>query len=690
MPDTPKIRVGSRNSALARVQVDEIELLLKQAGTMAILERKTYLTRGDKDQVSSLISNPADNFFTDTLDQALLEGAIDVAIHSAKDLPQSLPEGLTLFALTRSPDDTDAFVGKTSFDRMPSGAQIATSSLLRQEQLRLLRPDLKIVDIRGTIEERLHKLEHGNCDGLIVATVALKRLKLERHIQNIMPWETAPTQGQLAVVGRSQGSQDAALKELFSKIDVRTTYGRVLLVGAGPGDPELITVKGLQVLAAADCVVYDYLVPLQLLEYAKNAEKIYAGKRKGTQTMPQYELNKLLRKKALAGKTVVRLKGGDPLVFGRGADEIDYLRRYYIDVEIIPGISSAVGIPSRLGVPLTARDISSSVAFVSGYRKGEGNAELLEIPSTDTLIFLMGLTKLDHIVRSLELAGWGRDTPMMIISKGTWPEEKIVRATIATIQEKVRAQTIDPPVLIIVGKTLQFYQAPTAGVRPRILCTGTNPQPYEKLGKIILFPTIEIVPAQLDVTIQKTLLTNLAHYDIILFTSRFGVRYFWELLTQRPDVQAQVRVKPFAVIGQITAREIIEYRVRKLLIAQRETSEGLLEELRTDFNLRGKKILFPRSSLPNPYLKERLIGEGAQVDELTIYENIKPPKRTLPQTWIDAILFTSPSTVRNFLEDYNAIPEHWRILSRGSLTSACLKEKGYTTFQELDQCLYEE
>lgn len=678
---TNKIRVGSRGSALARIQVDEIESLLKQSGITVILERKIYATGGDRDKTTSLAANMADDFFTDTLDEALLDGEIDVAVHSAKDLPQTLREGLVLFALTRSPDDTDAFVGKTAFDRMPAGARIATSSLLRRQQVKRLRPDLETVDIRGSIEERMQKMNTGHCDGLIVATVALKRLGLERHIQNIMPWEAAPAQGQLAVVGRVQ---DAALRKLFSKIDVRATYGRVLLVGAGPGDPELITLQGIRALAAADCVVYDYLVPPQLLEYAQKAEKIYAGKRKGAQTMPQDELNKLLRQKAVAGKTVVRLKGGDPLVFGRGADEIEYLRHYHIDVEVVPGISSAVGIPSRLGIPLTARDISSSVAFVSGYRQGEEESrpEPLEIPRADTLVFLMGLTRLDQIVRSLETAGWSRGAPVMVISKGTWPEEKIVRGTVGTIQEKVKAQTIDPPVLIVAGQTLQFYHAPTAGVRPRILYTGTDPERYQALGHIVAFAMIEIAPAQPEAAALKTLLTNLVDYDIILCTSKFAVKYFFELLKREGYDLSHLNTKTFAAIGKTTAKELIEQRARKLLVAERETSAGLLEELAANFDLRGKKILFPRSSLPNPYLKQKLTERGSRVDEVTVYENIKPPKRPLPQTWIDAILFTSPSTVRNFLADYGTIPGNWRILSRGPLTSAFLREAGYTDFKE--------
>ena len=709
-----KVRVGSRGSKLALVQVNEAQALLEEKGIGISFDRKTYSTRGDKDKTVSLTTSPADNFFTDTLDEALLAGDIDVAVHSAKDLPQKLRDGLAVFALTRSLDETDAFIGKTTFDRLPAGSKVATSSILRQQQIKALNPQLQTVDIRGTIEERIRKMEDGYCDGLIAATMALKRLGLEKYIQNIMPWEAAPLQGQLAIVGRqgqaalveprrgetspgldeaigrggpSAGrATDTALRELFAAIDARRGYGRVFLVGAGPGDPELITMKGVAALRSAGCVFYDYLIPAQLLDHAPNAEKIYAGKRKGSHAMPQEELNRLIRQKAMAGKTVVRLKGGDPLVFGRGADEIEYLRGYHIQVEVIPGISSAVGIPSRLGIPLTARGVAATVAFISGYKheEDEQNPIPLDIPQADTLVFLMGLTKLDKIVESLDAKRWSKQTPVMVISKGTCPREKIISGTLADIQQRIKENPLEPPVLIIVGETLRFYHENSDALRrARILYTGTAPERFGEMGEIIAFPTIQIVPARLPETQIKTLLADLPGYDIILFTSRFAVKYFCDLLQENGYPVTNLNSKTVVAIGEETARGLKEQGIDNGVMAETETSQGLFKEMAAKLDLRGKKILFPRSSLPNPYLKERLVEEGSQVDELTIYQNIKPAKRPLPETGIDKILFTSPSTVRNFTEDYGKIPAGWRILSRGPLTSACLREMGYTDFEEL-------
>ena len=245
------IRVGSRASRLAKVQVEEVLDLLTRAGLKVDYEAVTFDTAGDKDRTTPLTTNPADDFFTDTLDKALLDGKIDIAVHSAKDLPKLLCKGLDIIALTESIDDTDAFIGRMKFNALPKGAKVGTSSPVRQQGIKELRPDLVAVDIRGNIEERLRQFKEGKFDGIIAATCALKRLALEKQITELLPWEATPLQGQLAVTARSHSY---ALKRLFAPLDVRRRYGKVTLVGAGPGDPELLTVKGMKALREADCV----------------------------------------------------------------------------------------------------------------------------------------------------------------------------------------------------------------------------------------------------------------------------------------------------------------------------------------------------------------------------------------------------------------------------------------------------
>ena len=669
------LTIGSRNSQLAQVQVREVFDLLAQKGVRSNYSPVTFKTKGDKDKVTSLTTNPADDFFTDTLDMAVLSGKIDIAIHSAKDLPQHLREGLSIFALTQSLDETDAFVGCARLSRLRKGAKIGTSSLLRKAAIEREFPHLKVVDIRGTIQERIAQIESGRVDGVIIATCALKRLGLVYLIKEILPYEATPLQGQLAVVGKTS---DQGLREIFMPIDVRLTFGKVNLVGAGPGDPELISVKAIKALKEADVVFYDYLIDKQLLQYAFKAQKIYVGKRKGAHTLPQIELCRMLREKAARGKNVVRLKGGDPLVFGRGAEEVTYLQSYHISVEVIPGISSATGLPSVLGIPLTARGISSSVAFISGHSEAEDRhkPKAVVVPKVDTVVFLMGITKLNIIIKSLLAAGWSKQTPLVVISQGTMPKEKIVSGTIADIKKLVIKADLKPPALIVAGKTVDFYKAREV-LKENILYLGTNQKQYWHLGNIIHLPVISITAKKMSDQAISRMLANLDKYQLILLTSRFGVKYFFEILKKKKYPIARLRQVDFAVIGEATTRKLREFHVEPNVIACSETSEGLLEVLVKKYSLKKMSILFPRSALTNPFLKKELTKRGAKVHEWAVYENTKPPKRNLPRIPIHKIIFTSPSTVKNFLKDYGTIPASWKILSKGPVTGWALRKAGY-------------
>lgn len=449
------IRIGSRKSKLAVVQVEEILNLLQEKGkTVDNFEHTAFDTAGDINLTSSLKSNVGDDFFTDTLDQALLSGKIDCAVHSAKDLPKKLHPDIEIIALTDSLDETDAWVGRYSWYDLPKGAKIGTSSSLRSQQSKLEHPDAELVDIRGTIQDRLELITQGVVDGIIVATCALKRLSLQQRITTILPWDGFSLQGQLAVTAKKGADK---LKQIFSSIDARKLYGKAWLVGAGPGDPDLITKKAIYALQQADCVLYDFLTDESLLNYAPSAEHIYVGKRKGDHCMPQQELCRLLRDKVRQGKKVVRLKGGDPFIFGRGAEEFQYLKDYLLDVDFIPGVNSATGIATTLGLPLTARNISSSVGFITGHSKNECD-EIREIkfPDTDTIVVFMGLTKLPQIVDGLLKQGRDKSTPVLIVSNGTRPDQKILKGTLETIVELSQSAKPSQPSIIYIGETINL------------------------------------------------------------------------------------------------------------------------------------------------------------------------------------------------------------------------------------------
>ena len=670
-----KLHIGSRASRLAVIQVDELRTMIAEACREISVTHETFQSAGDLDKKTSLLNNKQDDLWTDVLDQAVLDGRIDVAVHSAKDLPDQLHADLMILALTRSPDETDAFVGRESLGKLPAGSRIGTSSGLRRESVARLRPDCELVAVRGTIEERLAQIDAGELDGLIVATVALKRLGLEDRITGIMPWEGFPLQGQLAVVGRRD---NRALRRFFEPFDVRREYGEVTLVGAGPGDPDLITLKGMKALRSADCVMYDYLVHKAILEHAPQAEKVYVGKRKGDHTLLQQELCRLIRQQAMAGKKVVRLKGGDPLIFGRGADEIGYLRKYHMRVNVIPGVSSATGIPSRLGMPLTARDYSSSVAFLSAHQAEETSIrnDAIHVPQgVDTLVFLMGLSKLEAIVFAVR--GSGRDiaTPVAIISRGTRYDETIVTGDLENIVDRARAVNAQPPALIVIGKVVTFYRPERD--RETIVYTGTHPEKYRSMGSLIHLPMIEISPAEITGEQADQLAADFPAYDIILLTSRFAVVHFLELARRRPAMCGLLAEKDIVVIGKDTAQALMDADYHPRYVASDETSRGLFRLLTQKYDVQGKRILFPRSNLPNPYLKTELEKLGAHVTQLTVYVNEPTAKAELPAGQVDKIIFTSPSTVNSFLDKYQSIPADWTILSKGPVTQQALREHNY-------------
>lgn len=669
---TSKFKIGTRSSPLALRQVDEIRELFRAQNINVEFEVVSFLSAGDKNKQTSLMENNQDDFFTDTIDLALLNGDIDCAVHSAKDLPKTIHSGLEMIALTKGKNPADAFIGKSLLKDLPVGAKVGTSSLLRKNELKKYYPNIVTVDIRGTIEERIAKFENGLIDGVIIAAAALERLQLTDKITEILPWETVPLQGQLAVLSRKD---DEALRRKFSSIDVRKYFGTVTLVGAGPGDPGLITLKGIKALESAECVLYDYLVHPDIIQFANKAEKIFVGKRKGVHTLSQAKLSRLIRDKAKEGKQIVRLKGGDPFIFGRGAEELNYLRSYHIQVDVIPGVSSATGIPASLGVPLTARDISSSVAFISAHQKEDEASDPIHIPDVDTCVFLMGLTKLDLICQTFLQNHWAESTPVLIVSRGTMPDQQLVLGTLMDIQDKIKQTPVQQPALIIVGRVINFYDQ-THEKKSVILYTGTNPKQYAAFGDVIHFPMIQISKAEIPQEEINKIGNSVHDYDYILVTSRFGIQYFFENLDAQKIKYDKKRLSIIA-IGKSTASAIRRFQIEPVLTAAVETSEGLLEAIHHQLDVEGKKILFPRSAIPNPYLKEGLTKLGAVVDEWAVYQNTIPQKRPLPEKKIDQIIFTSPSTVMNFLKHYGKIPEHWGILSKGTYTRKPLIEAGY-------------
>ncbi len=585
-----KIRIISRQSRLALLQVEE---LVKEAGITDYELIKTTSYGDRHKEVSLMDEGLAQDFFTRELDEALLEGRADIAVHSAKDLPNPLPDGIELLALTEGKDPSDSLVARDGLTlaTLPEGSKVGTSSAQRKEELLKVRPDLVVVPIRGTIEERIAQVDDGSVDALIVATCALDRLGLSHRATERLPFKTHPLQGKLAVTGRH--------------------YGKVWLVGYGPGDPELITVKGQRLLKEADVVFYDDLsfvpvkVPVQ--------KYIYVGKRSGRHSHSQEEINELMYQAATEGKTVVRLKGGDPMVFAHGREEIDYLQSRFVKVEVVPGISSGIALASLTKIPLTHRGLARSVAFVLGHAKD------IQTPTADTLLYYMGGAKVSEIAHSLIASGRSAETPVALVTNVSLPNQRTVFTSLGEMKWAVFKAT---PVLIVVGEVVSL-EAKTH--KSRVYDTSSTSE--TPLIKIEHLPFI--FNSNMDIL----------EFDYIVFTSRHGVKHFFEEYNNNSQLPKIISV------GSVTTAALRERGIEPFFESPTQSARGIIDFFRD--KPRGSRILLARSDKGLKALTDGL--RQHEVTDLPVYSN-RPDKDAVKQdlTQYDKILFSSPSGVCAF------------------------------------------
>ncbi|TVY04045.1 uroporphyrinogen-III C-methyltransferase [Cohnella terricola] len=450
--------------------------------------------------------------------------------------------------------------------------------------------------------------------------------------------------------------------------------GIVYLVGAGPGDPKLITVRGLEALKRSDVIVYDRLASPQLLNYTKpDAERIYVGKLPDRHTMKQEEINQLLVDLALQGKTVIRLKGGDPTVFGRVGEEAELLHRNGILYEIIPGITSAIAVPAYAGIPVTHRDLASSFSVITGHESPEKLDHSIYwdkvTNATGTLVFLMGVAKIGYISDQLIRHGRSPDTPVALVQWGTRAEQRTVTGILSDIEAKVKAANLQPPAVIIVGDvvkqraTLSWVEKkPLFG--QRILVTRARSQASELAAKIdelggeaYEFPVIETrLPStkEAESAIEQAL-GAAESYDWVMLTSINGVDCFFRWLDRFGiDIRRFHRAK-FAAVGPKTAEALASRGVRADLLPESFRAEGLLDSL-SGVIAEGQTALLPRGDLARKILPEELKIRGVKTVEIDVYDTVLsvPEDRWLPEMLergeIHTVTFTSSSTVTNLLE----------------------------------------
>ena len=443
------------------------------------------------------------------------------------------------------------------------------------------------------------------------------------------------------------------------------SYGKIYLVGAGPGDVDLITFKGYKLICQADVILHDHLIPSELLSLAKpGAEIISVGKFAGRHTMPQSQINELLIEKARDNKVVVRLKGGDPLLFGRGGEEAEECVQAGVDFEFVPGVTSALAAPCYGGIPPTHRDCTSNVAIVTGHRKDDKE---IEIPKAGTIIFLMGVANIGKIIKSLLEAGWPGQTKIAAIEKGTCYDQRVIQGTLDDFLEVTQKAQMRTAAIFIVGKVVELKEKlDWFGKKPRILLPGTHPDKYRHLGIIIHRPMIKSVPLD-DYTQADKVLRRLNVFDWIVFTSTNGVKFFFQRLNAIGLDTRVIGTTKVAAIGKTTAEKLKTFGVLVDLQPKLESSTGLLEEFKKA-SVKGKKVLLVRPKVGSSMLLDGLADADATIEEVMVYRNVEIEPDETDFDFIDQILFTSGSTVRAFLKRYGSVPDGIKVYCLGQPT----------------------
>lgn len=476
--------------------------------------------------------------------------------------------------------------------------------------------------------------------------------------------------------------------------------GRCYLVGAGPGDLGLVTLRAKELIQRAEVVVYDNLCNREMLRWAPaEAEIIYAGKKAGAHTLRQEEINDLLIAKAREGKEVVRLKGGDPFLFGRGGEEVEALRAAGIAVEVVPGVTSAIAAPAYAGIPVTHRGMTSHVTFFTGHEDPEKKESAIDFAALaklgGTQVMLMGVERLGAIVREMQANGVPNELPVALVRWGTTGRQAVMRGTLGDIAQRAVEENFAPPAVAIfgevvsLGKTLNWQaERPLAG--RRIVVTRTRRQAgalsrqLSDLGaEVIELPTIRIAPPS-DLRAFAELVQDAHAYDWIVFTSPNGVSEFFEMFYKLYDDARDIGGARIATIGPATAQRVRDFHLKVDLMPTEAVAEALLAALKKETDLENLKVLIARAEEARDLLPKELSALGAIVDVAFAYRTVPETEdRTeararLAEEGADMITFTSSSTVENFLALDLPWPQGMAVASIGPITSRTARDRGLT------------
>jgi uroporphyrinogen III methyltransferase/synthase len=485
---------------------------------------------------------------------------------------------------------------------------------------------------------------------------------------------------------------------------VSARAGVVYLVGAGPGDPGLMTARSLELIADADVIYYDRLIPDGSLDGARgDAELIYVGKQPGVPSVPQGEIGERLIEAAQAGRSVVRLKGGDPFVFGRGGEEGEALRAAGVAFEVVPGVTAGVAATAYAGIPVTHRDDASAVAFVTGHEDPEKAETALDWDALaafpGTLVFYMGVKRLGENAAALIAGGRDPEEPAAAIERGTWPGQRTVSATLGTIAAAVERERVGAPALIVIGAVAArreelawLERRPLHGrtvvvTRARAQASGLAATLRSLGATVVELPAIRI-ESRIDTEEVRAVAAAIAAYDLVCLTSPNGVGLLFEALAAAGLDARALAGATVAAIGPGTARALAAHGIAADIVPERFVAEALVEAL-ADIEVDGKRVLVARAAEARDVLPDALRERGGQVDVVALYGAVReaPEEKAIAAAQAaDYVTFTSSSTVTNLTDALgDRFPAAARIVSIGPVTSATVREAGLEVAVEADR-----
>ncbi len=646
----PVLLTGVRASKLSLAQSQQNIAKLQQLLPALGFELIPMSSPGDRDRKTDLrISEP--DFFTRDLDDAVLDGSIDCAIHSAKDLPEELRAGIDMFYLPWCEDQRDVLIYPLNRS-LPPAPRIGVSSERRAQYCTEYFLHGEQLPVRGNIEQRIEQLDNGDFDILIMAAAGLKRLGLENRISEYISLTTLPVstaQGWLAVTYRKNDHLFNNLRKLFVK--------RVVLAGAGIGSATNTTAGVIAALVQCDICLYDALCPEELLSnLSPTAEAVYVGKRQGEHSLTQPQICQLIIDYARRGNKVVRLKGGDPGIFGRLAEEIEILDEYELPYIVMPGISSMSLATTSTGLLLTRRGINRGFTVATPRKSGSGKLEWFNDAETEdfTKVFFMGASEVATIAKNMINDGAPSDLPISIIYGAGSEQRKIVSGNLSNITEKLPNTKL--PGIIIAGKTADakyLYPQHGALAGQKILFTGSrylaakaNAEITSFDGIPIIMPMIELVPH--DDIAEKLNLLNQAHWLIIPSPTAAEI-LFNAIKNAKFDIRHLPRI---AVSGPVTAIILATYGIYPDIIPTTNYgSAGLITALSPILTNKDQVIRLC-SDKASPELSRQLSKTGAKIIDVELYRNQLVKHDLLPE--FDTLIFTSPSTAKAFIDNFGS------------------------------------